>query len=119
MSLPDAGGRVAWLRAAMAWSPVYDPAWDAAPEEYLRRGIVGFGRSRRLGRLRLAGRGIVAYAGVQHVDPARWGMGGAPASRFFVSCRAPGQVWLRTSGSMDGALRLLAQAIGGALENGA
>lgn len=95
---------VPWARAAMTWSGVYRPAWDADPAAYLEHGAVGWGRGRRLGRLAVPAAGLLAYVGVQHVDPARWGAAGEPASRFFASCRLGSAVWLRTFPTMTAAL---------------
>src|SRR5262245_49326633 len=94
----------AWARAAMRWSDDYRPEWDDAPARYVEGGLVGWGRTRRLGRLAAPEAGLVAYVGVQHFDPSRWGRAGEPVSRFFASCRAGRQVWLRTFPTMADAL---------------
>ena len=74
------------LERAISWSAAYQPDWDTQPEAYEAAGRVGWGRTRRLGKLLLPA-GFLAYLGVQHVDPQRAGWGGldAPTARFFVS----------------------------------
>lgn len=111
MSLDDPEEAVAWLRAAIAWSPAYRPEWDGEPAAYRRSGVVGGGRSRRLGRLALSSRGVLAYAGVHDVEPACWGLAGRPGTRFFVSCRMGGHVWLRTFPTLGEGLAALAEAM--------
>jgi hypothetical protein len=91
----------------MRWSVAYRPEWDERPDAYVEHGVVGWGRTRRLGRLALPEIGLVAYVGAQHVDPPRWGRAGEPASRFFASCRQGGRVWLRTFPTMAAALAAL------------
>ena len=99
----------AQLERAIRWGVAYHPQWDATPDAYSEAGLVGWGRSRRLGKLVLAP-GFLAYIGVQHVDPQRagWGDLDAPTTRFFVSwfdgsrCLA-----LRTTPTLDAARDLL------------
>ncbi len=102
------------LERAIVWGRAYDAAWDQDPDAYVAAGRVGWGRSRRLGRLALPA-GFKAYLGVQHVDPgaAGWNRLGlaAPEARFFVSwfdgrhCLA-----LRTVPTLEAARDLLWQA---------
>ena len=96
----------------MEWSRVYRAEWDEMPEAYLRADVVGWGRSRRLGRLAQREPRLIAYVGVQHCDPGRWGSAGEPSSRFFASCRVGRQVWLRTYLTMDEALAALEAVVG-------
>ncbi|HEV2459677.1 MAG TPA: hypothetical protein VGS80_15075 [Ktedonobacterales bacterium] len=90
------------------WSPVYRPEWDSTAEAYVEHGVVGWGRSRRLGRAEDVERRFKAYLGVQHDDPARWGLAGEPRARFFVSLFV-GQrtVALRTYPTMGEAVETL------------
>ncbi|HEV2458021.1 MAG TPA: hypothetical protein VGS80_06615 [Ktedonobacterales bacterium] len=92
----------------IAWSPVYRLEWDSTPEAYVEHGVVGWGRSRRLGRAEAVEQRFKAYLGVQHDDPARWGLAGEPRARFFVSLFV-GQrtVALRTYATMGEALEAL------------
>ena len=69
----------------IVWSPTYRPEWDDEPHEYVAYGVVGWGRSRRLARTEDAARRFKAYLGVQHFDPARYGLTGAAQAKFFVS----------------------------------
>lgn len=69
----------------ITWSPIYRPEWDDAPAEYVEHEVVGWGRSRRLARAEDAARRFKAYLGVQHFDPARYGLAGEPQATFFVS----------------------------------
>jgi hypothetical protein len=79
------------------WSPHYHPQWDDKPEEYVRQGIVAWGRSRRLARVTDTQRGFKGYLGVQHNDPSRWHIEGVPTTRFFLSLFLHGRtVTLRT-----------------------
>jgi hypothetical protein len=98
------------LRRAINWNSWYEPAWDSQPVSYLDAGILRWGRTRRLGRHQ-PGRGLVAYVGVQHVDPVRWGSEVDPACRFFASCRNRQTSWLRTAPTMPEALTVLALAL--------
>ncbi len=85
------------LRRSIEWHREYRPQWDDSPDEYERAGIVGWGRTRRLGVYR-SGR-IKAYLGVQHVDTTKpgWGMEGEPHACFFISLFLDGRVMtLRT-----------------------
>ncbi len=96
------------LRLLINWHREYRPAWDGAPDEYLSAGVVGWGRSRRLGKFQ--GGKIKAYLGVQHVDPdaAGWAVVGEPQARFFVSIFVSGRtIALRTFPSMGAALDML------------
>ena len=97
------------LRSTIKWHREYRPEWDDAPGEYERAGVVGWGRTKRLGAYK-AGR-VKAYLGVQHVDTdkAAWAMAGAPHARFFVSLfRDDLPVALRTFPTIDACLDLLA-----------
>ncbi len=97
------------LRDAVQWHPEYRPEWDGDPDEYLTGGVVGWGRSRRLGLWRL-GR-LKAYLGVQHVDPDRpgWRIVEEPSARFFLSLFIDGQcVTLRTFPTVGAAVDALA-----------
>ena len=67
------------------WSTIYHPEWDATPEEYVERGLVGWSASRRLARVEDSPRAFKAYLGVQHFDPGRWNLPGKPTTRFFLS----------------------------------
>lgn len=79
------------------WSPIYRPEWDDVPGEYVAHGVVGWGRSRRLARAEDAARRFKAYLGVQHFDPARYGLEGEAQAKFFVSLFVAGRtVTLRT-----------------------
>jgi hypothetical protein len=90
------------------WSPVYHPEWDAAPEAYIASGFVGWGRSRRLGKLVDDVLHLKAYLGIQHEDPARWGLAGEPRARFFLSLFLHGRtVSLRTYSTLPDALAAL------------
>lgn len=93
------------LRSLVAWHLEYRPDLDDSPGEYVERGIVGWGRSRRLGLLKV-GR-LKAYIGVQHVDPSRtgWDIVDTPDTRFFVSVFVDGHVvTLRTFPTMGACL---------------
>ena len=100
------------LRALIKWHREYKPEWDDDPEQYATQGLVGWGRSRRLGLLR-QGR-YKAYIGVQHVDPDRpgWRMVDEPQARFFASLFVDGScVTLRTFPSISAALEMLGKVI--------
>jgi hypothetical protein len=89
----------------IVWSVIYRPAWDATPEAYVEGGVVGWSRSRRLARAEDACVGFKAYVGVQHDDPSRWHVAGAPRTVFFVSFFQGGRTLaLRTFPTMDAAL---------------
>ena len=96
------------LRSLISWHAEYRAEWDSAPEEYAAGGVVLWGRSRRLGLLKL---GMVkAYLGVQHVDPGKpgWAIVGAPQTRFFLSIFMLGRcITLRTFPTLDAALDAL------------
>jgi hypothetical protein len=88
-----------------AWGPQYRPQWDAAPERYVEQGMVAWGRSRRLARAADPMRAFKAYLGVQHYDPARWGVAGEARTKFFLSLFVGGRtVTLRTYPTMGEAL---------------
>lgn len=74
------------MERAISWGAAYQPDWDHQPVAYEAAGLVGWGRTRRLGKLVLPP-SFLAYLGVQHVDPQRadWGDLAAPTARFFVS----------------------------------
>ena len=101
------------LRAAIAWHREYRPDWDEVPDEYAERGIVGWGKSRRLGKLQKGN--FKAYLGVQHVYPDLPGwelVVDAPQTRFFVSVFVDGRCMaLRTAPTMAAALELLEIAL--------
>jgi predicted dehydrogenase len=103
--------RVGLVRARMVWSVVYRPDWDDEPDAYVVAGIVAHGRSRRLGRAAWPGHGVLVYLGIQHLDPARWGVAGDPTARFFVSLRHGPRVWLRTYPTVTTALAAVAAAL--------
>lgn len=79
--VPDASAEGLALR----WSRVYQPKWDETPQAYLDAGVVAWGRSRRLLRADDARLNFKAYLGLQHSDPARWGLPGEPRATFFLS----------------------------------
>ncbi|HZC78812.1 MAG TPA: hypothetical protein VE258_13765, partial [Ktedonobacterales bacterium] len=89
----------------IVWSAAYRPTWDATPEAYVESGVVGWSRSRRLARAEDASIGFKAYVGVQHYDPSRWHVAGAPRAVFFVSFFQGGRTLaLRTFPTIDVAL---------------
>ena len=89
----------------LLWSAAYRPAWDATPEAYVESGVVGWSRSRRLARAEDASAGFKAYVGIQHDDPSRWHVAGAPRTVFFVSFFQGGRTLaLRTFPTMGDAL---------------
>src|SRR3954454_21230900 len=96
------------LRSLITWSPEYRVDWDETPGFYAEHGVVSWGKSRRLGLLRL-GR-VKAYLGVQHIDPAvpGWGIVDAPEARFFLSILVSNRtVTLRSFPTMGAALSFL------------
>jgi hypothetical protein len=98
------------LERAIAWSAVYNPQWDSGPDAYVAAGVCPWGRTRRLGKLRLPDDRFTAYLGVQHVDPrqAGWNSLDAPEARFFVSWFAGARcLGLRVAPAMAGARDLL------------
>ena len=100
------------LRDLIEWHHEYRPEWDGDPERYVAHDLVGWGKSRRLGLLKL-GR-YKAYLGVQHVDPERpgWRIVDEPQARFFASLFVDGAcVTLRTFPSMGAALDMLSTAL--------
>lgn len=91
-----------------AWSPVYRPEWDDAPDRYVEHDIVSWGRSRRLARVEDSSIPLKAYLGVQHFDPSRWNLPGEARAVFFLSLFVDGRtVTLRTFPSMAAALAAL------------
>ena len=102
------------VRAATTWAAHYQPAWDSDPAAYVAEGVVGWGKTRRLGVYRAPARAFKAYLGVQHVDPrlAGWQVD-APEARFFVSWFVAGRcLGLRVAPTVAEALALLAQVTG-------
>lgn len=96
------------LRKLVQWHREYRQEWDALPEEYLDKGIVQWGRSRRLGLFALGP--VKAYIGVQHVDPGKagWAIMDEPQTRFFLSLFLSGRVvTLRTFPIINDALDTL------------
>ena len=99
----DSAGRRASL--AIQWSREYDSTWDDRPEEYVARGVVGWGRSRRLARAEDRTLDFKAYLGVQHHDPARWHACGDTRAVFFLSLFVSNRtVTLRTYPTIKDAL---------------
>lgn len=79
------------------WAPIYHPEWDADPAAYMAAEILAWGRSRRLARITDPAQAFKAYLGVQHYDPARWGVDGPASAKFFLSLFVAGRtVALRT-----------------------
>src|SRR5690348_17143602 len=100
------------LRSLTEWHREYRPGWDDDPEQYSANGLVGWGRSRRLGLFR-RGR-YKAYIGVQHVDPDRpgWRIVDEPRARFFASLFVDGScVTLRTFPTISAAFEMLGKVI--------
>jgi|GEM_PF-792687 len=92
----------------LQWSAIYQPAWDAQPEQYVENGLVGWGRSRRLARGSDAAHAFQAYLGVHHTDPRRWGELDNPHTRFFLSLFLAGRtVSMRTYATLPEALEAL------------
>lgn len=92
----------------ISWSPVYNPAWDDTPDAYVEHGLVAWGRSRRLARCEDPRLRFKAYIGIQHDDPARWGVPGEPRTRFFLSLFLAGRTLsLRTYPILADALAAL------------
>jgi hypothetical protein len=103
------------VRAIITWGEAYRPKWDDSPQRYRDAGLVPWGKSRRLGALRLGS--LKGYVGVQHIDPTLpdWGFVEEPQSRFFVSMFQQGQsVGLRTFPTVNLALQALAGFVSGA-----
>jgi hypothetical protein len=95
---------------AIAWGTIYQAAWDADPGAYVAAGLVGWGRSRRLGRVVAPAQRFKAYIGVQHFDPARWGVAGEAQAKFFLSLFVAGRtVALHTHPTIPAALAELAE----------
>jgi len=93
----------------MRWSAAYRPEWDATPGAYVEAGVVGWGRSRRLGKYVDERLPVKAYVGVQHYDPARWSVEGEPQAKFFASLFLNGRtVTLRTFPTVGAALAAIA-----------
>lgn len=92
----------------LRWSPIYQPAWDAAPEAYVEAGVVAWERTRRLLRADDTRLGLKAYLGVRHSDPARWGLPGEPSAVFFLSILlGKTTLFLRTYPTVSAALATL------------
>lgn len=90
------------------WSPIYHPAWDATPHEYVEAGLVGWSRSRRLARVADPAVAFKAYLGVQHFDPARWMLPGEPTAKYFLSLFVAGRtIAMRTFPTLREALAAL------------
>ncbi len=102
----DSSPREGWAHELrISWSAIYCPGWDARPEEYVTSGLVGWGRSRRLARIHDATSAFTAYLGIQHFDPARWNLPGAPVAKYFASLLVRGRtVDLHTYPTMNDAL---------------
>jgi hypothetical protein len=100
------------LREEIEWHREYRPEWDGRPDEYERHGIVGWGRSRRLGLFR--DERHKAYLGVQHVDTGSlgWRSASDPYARFFFSL-FQGKVCqtLQTYQTMDACLAALSSLL--------
>jgi len=91
-----------------AWSPVYRPEWDDAPNRYVECDVVSWGRSRRLARIEDPSLRLKAYLGVQHFDPAHWNLPGEARAVFFLSLFMNGRtVTLRTFPTAAAALAAL------------
>ncbi len=89
----------------IAWSPIYQPSWDATPQAYVDAGVIAPGRSRRLAKVTDTRRDFKAYLGVQHFEPARWNLPGDATAKFFASFFVNGRtVALRTYPTMAEAL---------------
>jgi hypothetical protein len=73
------------------WSTIYHPEWDADPEQYLRSGLLSWGRSRRLVRFDDRLYEFKAYIGIHHSDPSTWGATGPARVRYFLSFFVSGQ----------------------------
>lgn len=87
----------------ITWSPIYQPAWDANPEEYRAADLVGWGRSRRLARATDPTRAFKAYLGVHH---SAWQ--DEDITRFFLSLFIAGRtISLRTFATLPEALEEL------------
>jgi hypothetical protein len=100
------------LRAAITWAAHYRPEWDTDPDAYVEAGVVGWNKTRRLGKWEDTATGAKGYIGVQHVDPqgANWGVD-APEARFFVSWFAGRRcLGLRVAPTIPAALALLGAA---------
>jgi hypothetical protein len=96
------------IEQLIQWSPVTCRAWDADPDAYVRAGAVGWGRSRRLGKLVDVERHFKAYVGIQHFDPDRWHLPGEPRAKVFLSLFLQGRtVALHTYPTMAEALEAL------------
>ena len=96
------------LRSLIKWHEAYRPEWDDCPDLYAEHGVVGWGRSRRLGLFKAGN--MKAYLGLQHVDPDKpgWGMVDAPHVRFFLSLFVSGRcITLRTFPNIESALDML------------
>jgi len=85
---PAEGALAGGLR--YSWAAWYTPAWDDDPGAYVAHDLVAWGRSRRLAKVvgdvgAIGDDAFKAYLGVQHYDPGRWGVAGAPRAAFFLS----------------------------------
>ncbi len=96
------------LYTALQWSTIYTHAWDMTPESYVTAGLVGWGRSRRLARYEDRARGLKAYLGIHHNDPAKWGRSGPAQARYFLSIFVAGHTrGLQTYATLPDALHAL------------
>jgi hypothetical protein len=83
------------------WSDLYRSEWDDDPEQYLRVGLLNWGRSRRLARFDDRLHEFKAYIGIHHSDPSTWGATGPAHVRYFLSLFVSGQtVALHTYNTM-------------------
>lgn len=102
----------AHVPVSIAWSPVYEPDWNEAPERYLEAGEVRWGRSRRLARIVAPKCAFKSYFGVQAWEPARWNLPGDPEVKYFLSLFSSGRTLaLRTYPTGQDALAALATAL--------
>ncbi len=96
------------LRENIDWHREYRPEWDGSPDQYEQAGIVGWGKSRRLGTYRSDQ--IKAHIGVQHVDTNMrgWNIAEEPYTRFFISLFENNRVvTLRTFPTIEATLSFL------------
>jgi hypothetical protein len=102
----------ATVRSLIAWNAIYTPDWDSTPGLYVEQGLAPWGKSRRLGALKL-GR-LKAYIGVQHIDPSipGWAIVPEPEARYFVSVLVNNRTTtLRTFPDMEGVLSFLTSVL--------
>lgn len=100
------------LRALISWSRIYRPEWDLSPGQYVDNGLAPWGKSRRLGLLKL-GR-LKAYIGIQHIDPSipGWSVVSVPEARYFVSILTGNTTTaLRTFNTMGSVLDFLGSVL--------